>query len=100
MSPSLAMFVGDGDLTRSGHSVCETEWQPERKEIMTGDSNHPSGFAHRTPSTYHRWAIEILVTLGLAMILFVFLLFAMLAGTEATEDDGSEHDFEAGLSGL
>jgi hypothetical protein len=79
---------------------CETEWQHERKEIMTGDSNHPSGFPHRTPSTYHRWAIEILVTLGLAMILFVFLLFAMLARTEATEDDGSEHDFEAGLSGL
>ncbi len=67
---------------------------------MTGDSNHSSGFAHRTLSAYQRWAIEILVTLGLALVLFVFLFFAMLTEMDTTEDDGSEHDFESGLSGL
>jgi hypothetical protein len=35
----------------------------------------------------------------LALILFVFLLFAMLAGTDATEDDGGEQDVESGLNG-
>jgi hypothetical protein len=67
---------------------------------MTSDSNHPPGFAHRSSSTYHRLAIEILATLGLALIVFLFLLFAIIGGMDATEDDGSEHDFQFGFNGL
>jgi hypothetical protein len=72
----------------------------EEGKFMIGHSNHPPGFAHRTPSTYRRRAIEILITLGLALILYVFLLFAMQASTDPTEDAGSEHTFDFGLNGL
>jgi hypothetical protein len=67
---------------------------------MTGDSKHPPEFAHRAPLEYPRWALELIVTLGMALILFIFLLFGMLGGTDTTENQGGEHEIESGLNGL
>jgi hypothetical protein len=67
---------------------------------MDGDSNHPPGFAQRTLSDCPRSAVEIIATLGLALILFLFLLFAMLVGGESPQDEGDDHDAKTGMSSL
>jgi hypothetical protein len=69
-------------------------------KMMTGDSKHPTGFRHRAPSDYPRLAIEIVATLALAFILFVFLLFAMVVGIDVTQDDGDDSDVKTGMNGL
>jgi hypothetical protein len=67
---------------------------------MSGDSKHLPGYAHRTPLDYPRGVIEIIATLGLALILFLLLLFATQFGTEITRDGPDEPNIKTGFNGL
>jgi hypothetical protein len=91
--------VGHGD-SYPFVSYSEKGWQPQAKKIMIGHSNHPQGSRVGGLQLTSDGLLRSSSPWGLALILFVFLLFAMLAGMNSTEDDGSEHDFGFGLSGL
>jgi hypothetical protein len=67
---------------------------------MSGDSKHLPGLAHRTPLDYSRGFIEIIATLGLALILFLLLLFANLFGSEITQNGPDEPNLKTGFNGL
>jgi hypothetical protein len=67
---------------------------------MSGYSKHLPGFAHRTSLDYPRRLVEIIATLGLALILFLLLLFAALVGSDITQDDPDEQDVKTGFNGI
>jgi hypothetical protein len=67
---------------------------------MSGDSKHLQVFAHPTSLDYPRQLVEIIATLGLALILFLLLLFAALVGSDITQDDPDEQDVKTGFNGI
>ena len=67
---------------------------------MSGDSKHLPGLTHRTPLDYPRGVIEIIATLGLALILFFLLLLATLLGSEITQDGPDQPNVKTGFNGL